>query len=172
MLRPCWGLLLAVFLYYCRLRAPPHPPSSSRLSAWGFLQLALDGNAITKVFTTDRVRATFDYSASLEGDGASEEAEEEGVASGGGQRARVPAGEEGGRGEEGSLSFAGFLGALIRFGFERANPKWTRDSTGRLNAPSPPYMVPVEEGAARFLSNCVCRFCHRDASYERSARSA
>jgi hypothetical protein len=61
-----------------------------------------------------------------------------------------------------ALTFPTFLEAVVRFAFERANPKWSRDTTGRLNAGFPAYLIPVPHCLERFLHNCVLRFAPRD----------
>ena len=61
-----------------------------------------------------------------------------------------------------ALTFPTFLEAVVWFAFERANPKWSRDPTGRLNAGFPAYLIPVPHCLERFLHNCVLRFAPRD----------
>jgi len=148
LLQSCWATMLSVFLYYSRLGDSVSAGPHGRVSMWAFLQFAMDCKATTKIFTIDRVRSIFEYSAKhqLHDDGGPLSSD---------RRLRA-------------LTFPTFLEAVVRFAFERANPKWARDSSGRLNAGFPVYMIPVSDCLDRFVHNCVLRFSPRDSALEYS----
>uniref|UniRef100_A0A7S3AS85 Uncharacterized protein n=1 Tax=Haptolina ericina TaxID=156174 RepID=A0A7S3AS85_9EUKA len=147
-MQPSFGILMSVFVFYSKRYNGTAAGPLGRLTSKGFMQFVAHCKAVTKVFPAARAHNAFNYTVT---------------------RIVVPASSPGEQQAEPestrSLSFAKFVEAVIRFAFERANPKWERDPTGRLNANAPAYLIPVPDCIERFLHNCVLRFSHRDAAF-------